>query len=473
MFSKFLATMIFTMGYSLTCAASPDFILEETPETCSNIMQNISDISSAIADGSELMFAGTESWIFDTRIDFSLDYGLESSSELLAFERFNGYLNELGVQLVIAYVPNRAIAVPSYYPENLYDETQFKDRVSQFRAALKQFSKYGAIVPDLVEISQSQGFYWKRDTHWAPKGAEQVAKTIANELAAKTNLIQENGDENFQTKENGVFSINGLTLLKAEKICGCKMPNQYVKTYRTTKLPTENELSLFGDSSSDELDIVLLGTSFSDVEALNFRGYLEQSLNNSITNHALSGGQAKGAWINYLSGEFRETKPDVIIWELPSYYNLNDRDIFAQLNPMFYDGCKTDSVRETEVSSFSDGGIAKSLLFEVQALPYPEEGLVLDMQFNDLDVRTVEIDVWSTSGNKKNLRLKSSERARASGRFMFEISKDNAEDKFMAFDIVEIFMRDGTKASQEVVDQLNATVKLCHIPAPSELAMAQ
>ena len=472
--NKSLIFYIITIIFSCSANAAAKFDLFELGPTCQAITSDIISLGKSLESDEEFLFSGKNGWIFESKKDFSQDYGIRSQAELAAYKRFNQYMNNLGIQLVLVYVPNRAIAAPDMYPIGLFDESEYYRRVEKYKAAVSQLAQYGAIVPDLSEISTSEGFYWKRDTHWSPLGAKSASMLVADKLTTALPEMFDSNTQSFDLVLDGAYSITSSIQKNAEEICGFQMPAEYVKAHRTIQLGSESMNSLFGDEvESDSPEIILVGTSFSDLDKLNFGGYLEHSLETPVINYALSGGRAVGAWVNYLDSEFKVNKPDIIIWEMPSYYDLDSMDIFSKLNPMIYGGCTENALRSGVVNNFELGGEAKTLLFDISPLEILGEGVTIDIQFNDLDVRTAEITVWSAHGSKKNIRIKSSERATATGRFMFEVLKDSDFGQFMAFDINEIFMRDGTKASQEVVDNLNASVKLCNIPAPSQLAMAK
>ena len=76
------------------------------------------------------------------------------------------------------------------------------------------------------------------------------------------------------------------------------------------------------------MEVALIGSSYS-VNA-NFAGYLQQALNAPLVNVAEAGGGFARAAQHYLNGKtFKETKPKLVVWEIPERVvgqPLNDDD---------------------------------------------------------------------------------------------------------------------------------------------------
>lgn len=344
------------------------------------------------------------------------------------------------------------------------DEERYLAGKRKYVEALEQFRRMGVIAPSLDELlGTSSDFFSKRDFHWTAEGARLTAKTVAEELI-ESKVIEPFTESNFETIYSGLAFNRGSVKQGIQIICQKNLRVQYFKTYQTTMKSSGADLdssSLFGES--DEKNIILIGTSFSALDRFNFSGFLEQYLNTSVSNYAISGGGAIAAWQDYLkSDEFSDNPPDVIIWEVPAYYKLDTLNIYSYLNPLLYDACEQQPVlvQQSDIR-FKNGGLAHELVFSPNA-SVSSKNLVVDVQYSDQGILEMSSTIWFGSGGHKDYMLKRNSRSKADGRFVFELADDQYGDEVViAIDINKTIMADGEIADEEDIKNLRADIKVC------------
>ena len=83
-------------------------------------------------------------------------------------------------------------------------------------------------------------------------------------------------------------------------------------------------MDLFGETPSGGR-VALAGTSFSDIEAINFGGFVSEYSGLDVTNLAISGGNQFVSIQSYLtSKQFADDPPDFLVWENPIYNNIGE-----------------------------------------------------------------------------------------------------------------------------------------------------
>ncbi|MCV2884904.1 hypothetical protein OE749_09370 [Aestuariibacter sp. AA17] len=456
---------------TVSAETAPSYTIEATPLYCDAAKYEENYVTNFLR-GNLFVEEGEQGWLVNTGKDLNSAYGFTEAAELKGLKRFASYLNNLGIELILVYTPNRGLAQPEMFT-NLTRE-QHADMLSQYERAIEQFRQVGFHVPDLSHVAKGiPEFFYKRDLHWTPDGARATAKEIAKTLN-ELGYGDPEGTPKFKTLYTGVRGADSSIQSAANQLCNTQLPVQYKKSFRTieTNSGFDDSTSLFGD---DESNIVLLGTSFTALEKFNFNGFLQEYSNISISNFAISGGAATGAWIDYLKSDFQENKPDVIVWELPSYYTLDNKEIFTEINPLFYNGCESTALLKQDNITFSEGGVAKEILFSKGLLQQPSKHMTLDIAFSNPAVRTVEATVWFGSGTHKTYRVKRNNRTKADGRFVFELGDHeiNGKEAFLALDFDEIMLEDGSKLSGEQLNTTTATARLCEIPSSINNLVAQ
>lgn len=462
----------FASHASVADKPAPEYIVEQLPFNCDALVQasNLSEIT-AKRRSDDFIFAAPGNWLFTPK-DFRSNYGFSNPKHLDAFARFLEYLKVYDIKLALAYVPNRGLAASKHIPTTFFPSGDLFDMEASFRRAIDQFQSLGVLAPDLIDLSRTEGFFLKRDFHWSVLGARTTAELLAKSMF-EAGFLEKPDEKKYKLVYDGLGSFDASTVKDASERCGFSMrTKEYHKTYVAKREESggDSANSLFGDDGGEKEDeIVLLGTSFS-ADSRGFSSYLTHALDHPISNFTLSGGQARGAWMDYLRGEFQKNKPAAIIWELPSHYDL-DENIFPTLNPRVYDGCATvKKSRQVNNVKFNRSGQARSLLYKEKPLNLDKALYVIDLNFNTDTVIAANLVFWNTSGSRDEFRLDGSERTKPSTRLMAELNPIVSTSDLLAVDIDKIEFRNGTVVDGKTLDALRANISVCKAITPDKLA---
>lgn len=287
---------------------------------------------------------GTDKWLFRSAVDLTNDFGIPPEMRP-EFARLMATFAAKNIQVAIAVQPTRGIMHrDKVRPEYAYgfDYPLARRNLAQF---LQQLHQGGALVPDvlpLVDTPPQPDYFFRRDHHWTPTGAQATARIVADHLTSQPFYAQLS-KKNFRTEPGVMVPKDGTMSRGLKRICGNNYGFQYVRGFQT--IPVDADASaLFDEVATNE--VVLVGTSNSasrDDEAknYNFDGYLKEYLSTDILNYALPGAGQDGALIQYLHSADYDPKapPKLIIWELPANFRLETPLTYRQLIPAINGGC--------------------------------------------------------------------------------------------------------------------------------------
>ena len=354
------------------------------------------------------LHAGPDGWLL--RDDDLITTAAVEPSTLAYLTRLTDALEAQGVTLVLAAQPPRGVALP---PESLpdYDPGAALARYAVVRSALEAT---GLHVTDLGSVAASTpNYFFKRDHHWTPDGAEASAQAVADTVRT-TRAYEGLEPKTFQTETTGREEQVGSFGEAIGRICGRNPPAERLTRHRTTAQSAVQETpagDLFGDASAPP--ITLVGTSNSAREDLNFAGFLEEATGFEVLNAAATGGGPQAALESYLRSEtFHQATPGFIVWEFATLFDVPQDPLFyRQLIPSVKGVCKADAAtvtRELEGTSLS--------LFDS-----PGSGRNLYLEFSDLSVKSFELEVRYRNGRSETLSLRRSGREVNDGSYSLEL----------------------------------------------------
>jgi alginate biosynthesis protein AlgX len=227
----------------------------------------------------------------------------------------------------------------------------------------------GMVVPNLMDftaaenIDPSQAFF-KRDHHWTPEGARLASRAVGKALSELPDY-RELGKASYQSAAVSQAQIKHTMAQEIQRLCQGEIPPEPYPQYETRLLAQgdDGNADLFG-SAENTGSLVLVGTSFSAEGHFNFDGFLSESTGLEVANHAISGGQLFNAMVSFTaSPQFDESDARFMLWEAPSYYNLN-RDsagAFRQIIPAVQGPCADDAVVASAPITVRQGEASGSL----------------------------------------------------------------------------------------------------------------
>ena len=435
----------------------PD-ILETSHQLCEEAESRVSYDTEFLKLFTTLV-QGKEDWLFRTDIELSHTFG-PADSALPELARFKKALNTVGTELIIVSQPTRGLIHPNKLPEDSYYKYDFEEAAKGFADSRDRIRSTGIFTPDLTPLlneDEKNSFFFKRDHHWSPYGAQRTAKLVA-EAIKQHPLYDDLSKKEFSTKRIGYLRKDGSLGVAASKICNIQQPIQTVPAYLTEEVEGEQDtLDLFSDNGVPQVTIV--GTSNTKGSAnYNFAGFLKEYLSVDMLNEAMAGGSFNGALDQYIPSEhFQETPPVFLIWEIPVYHQLSNEAFYRQLIPSVFGGCDNQEIVLESKVKLSPGS---NEIFDNAShgvLPIVSKDYMIDFQFSDASVYKFNPVIWYLNGKKEKVSIDRNHRVKHEGRYFLELSRKPrwADQTFLS---LELEMRD------VIPEELEVTARMCKIP---------
>jgi len=376
---------------------------------------------------------GRDGWLFRTGMDLTTTFDITDES-LHGLKRLSEALKQRGTELVLVYQPPRGLMDPDKLTPAERKAYDFDAAHRNYTAALERLRQGGDVVvaplDTLVDEHKGYEYFFRRDHHWTPAGAQHSAKVVADAIRTMP-AYKAIPHKTFETRPAGVLAKPGTLQKIASQLCGGGYSMQYVAMYATEATGGDGGGGLLGDAAQPE--VALVGTSNSDSKGgYNFGGYLEEALGADIVDVAISGGSFEGSLLHYLSSkEFQAHPPKVIVWEMP-YQNYPGSDknpykIFRQAVPLVDNGCEgKPSILSNTITTHPG---TNELLFNGggRILPLVGKNMQVDMKFSDPAQKDLHAELWYFNGLKESLKLHFNQYVDNDGRFVAELRSDRPD----------------------------------------------
>lgn len=294
---------------------------------------------------------GRDQWLYsDEEFNPIVNEELNLQGNYALVEGVRQTLKEKGVKLVMAIVPAKA----RLYPEHLGEVKPASIHANLYQDFHARVAADKILAPDLLGPLQKakqngQQVFLRTDTHWTPEGAEIAASTLARTIADKFPLSGE--PQNFVTTPAEKVTHKGdLRLFLPldplfENLMPAKEPLQKRNTVAVEQ-PAGDD-ALFANS---EVPVALIGTSYSANPNWNFVGALKQALHSDVVNYAEDGHGPILPMLSYLkSDDFKNSPPQVLIWEFPERYLPVNNEI-GDADPQWVAELKQAGARQQNVA---------------------------------------------------------------------------------------------------------------------------
>lgn len=375
---------------------------------------------AAAAAGLRYLFNGDGSWLFATALDLRQDFRLDAEA-MHDMTRLARAFRKAGTEVVVVYLPPRGLMHHDRFRRAGYDP---KAALATYRTALAQLRAAGYVVPDLSRLipDREGNFFQRRDHHWQTAGARRTAQAVAEAvrgLPAYAGLAR----STFRSERTGITGKYGTLATVAGRICDTRFPRQYFETWTTLGGATD-EAALFGDDAPGAAEVVLIGTSNSKGKIdYNFAGFLQSELGVAIENRALRGGGYNGALEQLLiEGKFAQHPPRILIWELPSQYDLDMPLFYRQAVPMLAGACRGKPLvsGRAAVSSEAFEDVLNNGRGGVIA-PLAAGRTALKLRFSDPSVNAFFLDVTYMSADHEQVKVERHPYVKHDGTFLVEL----------------------------------------------------
>ena len=302
-------------------------------------------------EGRKGVVLGRDQWLYsDEEFNPIVNEELNLQGNYALVEGVRQTLKEKGVKLVMAIVPAKA----RLYPEHLGDVKPASIHANLYQDFHARVAADKILAPDLLGPLQAakqngQQVFLRTDTHWTPEGAEIAANTLARTIADKFPLSGEL--QRFVTTPAEKVTHKGdLRLFLPldplfENLMPAKEPLQKRNTVAVEQ-PAGDD-ALFANS---EVPVALIGTSYSANPNWNFVGALKQALHSDVVNYAEDGHGPILPMLSYLkSDDFKNSPPQVLIWEFPERYLPVNNEI-GDADPQWVAELKQAGARQQNVA---------------------------------------------------------------------------------------------------------------------------
>ncbi|AJO76707.1 alginate O-acetyltransferase [Pseudomonas chlororaphis] len=266
---------------------------------------------------------GRDQWLYsDEEFHPVVNEELNLQGNYALVEGVRQTLKERGVKLVMAIVPAKV----RLYPEHLGDVQPARIHANLYQDFHARVAADKILAPDLLGPLQQakqngQQVFLRTDTHWTPAGAEIAANQLARAIADKAPLMGQ--PQRFVTEaEQTVVHKGDLRLfLPLDPLFENLMPAKEALQKRVTRAADDQPAAddaLFADN---EVPVALVGTSYSANPSWNFVGALKQALHSDVVSYAEDGHGPILPMLSYLKSDaFKNSPPQVLIWEFPERY---------------------------------------------------------------------------------------------------------------------------------------------------------
>ncbi len=321
-----------------------------------------------------------------------------------------------GTTLIYVTVPTKSQAMPQFLPPAA-DDYAFDSATATlvYQDIVGRLSARGVLAPDiLTALSAAEPDkppFFQADFHWTSEGARLAAQAIGAVMKAQPFYDDLTVTEYTTTDlaPTAAFSTMRRTL---QAFCIDELPRVEATSHLTeaTSASVDGAGDIFA-GGDDQVQIVLVGTSFSDSPLGNFAGYLSEFSGLDVVNYAVTGGNQFGAMTSYLtSRDFADNPPRFLIWENPIYSNL------AQFGPDPLDELLAAAGQTCSVPIAAIRAGDSSLTADLRGVTIGQNDVILADLGTD-GPREALFTVTTTSGITRTALMQRSDRMLASGRF--------------------------------------------------------
>ena len=304
---------------------------------CSNLA-NAEALSKKIARNAPIYSDIETGWVF-TNDQLKDRYDMKPSSQTLIGEIVEEF-DRRGVLLAIAVPPPRPIVAGQEALDAAMGEVRYNltEAEASFVKLLGGLNEAGAIVPDLLNTaiensSETEAFYFRRDTHWTATGAALSALALAEATNRSHPSLFQSDDLKKPTDliPSGSIEERGSLAAIIRTVCDVEIAPETAIAYDLSQGSAKDLLAETAQDSS----IALVGSSFSNRykrDHYRFGEALSWAFDRDVANYSISGGGAIGAIEAYvLSGALDRREHDLVVWEIPYTQSFNSTSFLRQL----------------------------------------------------------------------------------------------------------------------------------------------
>jgi alginate biosynthesis protein AlgX len=202
-------------------------------------------------------------------------------------------------------------------------------------------------------------------------------------------------------------------------------PNTYA-TFTTERTEVTADDLLGGDDGSDAAPVAVVGTSYSDIPAFNFIGFLSEATGVDVANYAISGGGTYTALLQWShSPAVDGALPKALVWENPVAYRLDAGGVAAlrQIIPAIRGGCQGSALHSATLR-VEPGRSATIAVPETVSVSGHDAWL--SIRLSDPTIRSFRISLEARDGDGEDFAVSRPPRMADTDRAYLELSDDIA-----------------------------------------------
>src|SRR4051812_36198194 len=165
---------------------------------------------------------GRDGWLFRSAMDLTTTFEITDES-LHGLKRLSEALKQRGTELVLVYQPPRGLMDPDKLTPAERKAYDFDAAHRNYSAALERLRQGGDVIvaplDKLVDEHKDYEYFFRRDHHWTPSGAEHSAKVVADAIRALP-VYESIPHKTFETHPAGVLAKPGTLQKIAAQLCG-------------------------------------------------------------------------------------------------------------------------------------------------------------------------------------------------------------------------------------------------------------
>jgi alginate biosynthesis protein AlgX len=388
---------------------------------------------ASVQRSDEVFLQGSDGVFFRQKPDLDIFFPLSDRSAS-AVGHLTRVLAKRGISLVILPIPARGTVMARQVAASNVELTLGFDPAiarASYEAYVGKLRGDGVAVLDLLPVltaaNSAEPLFMKTDHHWTADGAKAAAMALAEMLGSIKNF-DDLPKTQFVTKPIAEQLIISNMRRAIQLGCADAVPkNEALATETDHKevAAASNAVDIFGDDSSGSA-IALVGTSFSDVDAFNFDGYISQYSGVDVANFAISGGNQFVSLLSYLtSPAFTENPPKIIVWENPVYNDLGefgdaplDEAIAAASGE-----CEGDNAKSVKLTAVNGEFSA-----DVLEMPKHNVSTYMKLDAGNPAVRHATFEFMSSDGATISTEFLRADRFKANGRFFVKLPEVNIKN---------------------------------------------
>lgn len=321
-----------------------------------------------------------------------------------------------GTTLIYVSVPTKSQAMPDQLPEaaKMY---QFDAGTAKlvYDDIITRLTAQNITAPDILDALRAAPDeappFFQADFHWTPEGARRAAEAISDVMKAQPFYADLDKTDYVTTELPAVAAFSTMRrTLQAQCIDELPRVEASVFVTKASGASVADAADIFA-GGDQEIQVVLVGTSFSDSTTNNFAGFLSQYSGLDVVNYAVTGGNQYGAITSYLtSRDYLENPPRFLVWENPVYNNLAQYglDPLEELIAAAGDSC-------TDILSTTQTGPA-TLTADLRNFSITADNVLL-ADFGTDGPRRADFVFTGPTGIVRNAAMIRGDRLLASGRF--------------------------------------------------------